>query len=86
MPTGYIGMFVLAFFPKAFFWIMNPLLEAHRLEYQSDREPTEEELARVRELRLLARGRIWAWTLGCLGAATGIVAYSTKKESYKKVN
>ena len=26
-PSGYIGMILLSFFPPAWFWIVNPLLE-----------------------------------------------------------
>ena len=27
LPSGYIGMILLSFFPPAWFWIVNPLLE-----------------------------------------------------------
>ena len=26
-PSGYIGMILLSFFPPAWFWIVNPMLE-----------------------------------------------------------
>jgi len=29
LPTGYFGMVFLSFCPRAFFWIMNPLVDAH---------------------------------------------------------
>jgi hypothetical protein len=70
LPTGYIGMFALAFTPRAFFWIMNPLLEAHRLEFNQDREPTEEELVLARNLKLTSRKRIWIFTLSSFSVST----------------
>ena len=27
LPSGYIGMILLSFFPPAWFWVVNPLLE-----------------------------------------------------------
>ena len=79
LPNGYIGMFTLAVVPRAFFWIMNPLLEAHRLEFNADREPTESELGKVGELKLLARRRIWTWTLSNFGITTAAILFAFRQ-------
>ena len=75
MPCGYVGMFVLAMFPPAFFYIMNPLLQAHRLEFHGDanRQLTQDEVELVKQLKLSARNRIWAWTLSTFGASTYLI-------------
>jgi len=70
MPCGYIGMFVLAWFPPVFFHIMNPLLEAHRLEFSSDTPPDDAVLERIAELKQAASRRIWLWTGSVFGISS----------------
>lgn len=30
LPAGYTGMITLAMFPPAWYWVMNPLVKAHK--------------------------------------------------------
>jgi len=59
--------------------IMNPLLEAHRIEFNAEREPTEEELVKIHELKQTARRRIWTWTMGSFAGATALLMYSVNR-------
>lgn len=81
LPTGYIGMFVAAWIPPLFFEVMDPLLQAHRLEYDNDRLPTEDELCKIAELKSLSKRKTWAYTLAAFGGSTALMVLKNSKRS-----
>ncbi|CAJ1340376.1 unnamed protein product [Effrenium voratum] len=60
LPTGYFGMVLLAFFPPAFFWIMDPLVDAHNKNADEDE---------TRVVQASAEKRFGRWALLVLAAS-----------------
>jgi len=50
LPSGYPGMYILSLFPPAFFWIMNPLVKAHKENKERLMESPDEPFSKSKEL------------------------------------
>jgi len=75
LPTGYPGCFVMCFVPPVWFNIMDDLLDAHKLEYNPEREPTAEECARADALKHRAKAKTWLFSI----AGMGLVGATVKR-------
>jgi alkane 1-monooxygenase len=62
LPTGYIGMYVLSLCPPLYFQVMDPLLEAHALEFNPERESTPEELDKAARIKARSKTKMWIIT------------------------
>jgi alkane 1-monooxygenase len=75
LPTGYIGMFVLSLVPPLFFQVMDPLVKAHALEFNPEREPTPDELEQANRIKSRSKTKMWIIT-GCEFMLASYVVFS----------
>ena len=66
-------MIVMALVPPVFRNIMDPLLEAHRLQFNPDRESAPDELARAQDIKRRCEAKTWLFTVVTFGGALAFV-------------